>query len=248
MPFTVMFLPTDASPPPARIEADMRAIAAAEAGPVGPDGTVRPAGAAPFRFYNNDISLRRLSSPTCKVVFDVARRTNSYVFTGGRAGRYMMMSGSRGRLADDDSTPVIVPDAAALCVRLHQRLRQWDSDLARDQKAGILDANEQPIEPPPGPGTETRVKGDRSEVVARCDEMMGRTIKALGWKLKRRIVTQDPKWGLVWRADLAPEDDPRTWFRDTCWSRSGKASGVSISSRPLEMFDPKQSVPPLPAQ
>lgn len=248
MPFAVIFLPTDASPPPAQVEAQLQAAATA-AGPIGPDGTVRPAGQPGFTLSDGDISFRSLSPLTCQVVFDAARQTNSIIFAAGRGGPYLMMKGSRGNLAKDISEdpvqPVVVPDAHALCGRLSHALRQWDADTASDRKAGVLDANDQPILPPPDPGTATRLASDPSGVAAKCADIMGH-MQPPGWKVVRTLVTQDPKWGVVWRADVAT-DDPSSLFRDTCWSRTGRLSGISTSAQPLEMFDPKQSVPPLPA-
>jgi hypothetical protein len=252
MPFAVMFLPTDASPPRAMAQAQMREVAAA-AGPIGPDGTVRPAGQPVFTLYDGDIYLRSLSPLTCRVIFDAARQTNSIIVTAGRSGPYLMMKGSSGKLIDDGDPdpgppikPVVAPDAPALCLRLGRALRDWNHDTARDRKDGVLDANDQPILPPPDPGTATRIAGDPSGVAARCADTMGHTLPP-GWKVVRTLVTQDPRWGVVWRADVAT-DDPSSLFRETCWTRTARTSGLSTSTQPLEMFDPKRSVPPLPAR
>jgi hypothetical protein len=250
MPFTVIFLPTDASPPSAQVQADMREIVGSEAGPVRADGTVRSAGQPGFVLSGDDIHLRRLSFLTCKVIFDIARQTNSVVITGGRGAPYLMMSGSSGKLPEDDAvpavTPVMVPDAKALCVRLRPRLRHWNADIARDQSAGLLDADEQFISPPEGPGESPRIQNDQSGIAAKCESIIREQASKLGWTLQRYVVTKDAKWGVVLRADTATHDDPPYVTREMCWSRTGRLTDLEVSSHPLMVFDPRQSLAPLP--
>ncbi len=251
MPFAVSFLPTDASPPPAIIEAEIRSAVEAASGPIGAGGAVHPAKRPAFVLDRDQIELRSLSPSICRAVFDAARRTNSVIITGGRGGPLLMMKGSSGKLPDDEVapaiTPSVVPDAAALCADLRPRLRHWKADIARDQRDGLLDSSERPIAPPPDPGSETRIDADSSGVAAKCDQIIGKELSELGWKLQRKIVTRSPKWGVVWRADTVTTA-PDSLFRETCWSRTGRLSGISTATQPLEMFDPKASLQPLPAQ
>jgi len=248
MTFAVTFLPTDASPPPAVFDSEIRSAIEAASGTIGAAGAVHPAQGPAFVLDGDQIRLDRLSPSICRAAFEAARRTNSLVITDGRVAPYLMMKGSTGKLVDDEVklavTPNVVLDAAALCADLRPRLRHWISDIARDQRDGILDAQEQPIEPPPGPGSETRIKGDPSGVAARCEQAIGKELAQLRWRLQRTVVTTSARWGVVWRADAATTE-PGVLFRETCW---GRGAGISISTRPLEMFDPKASVSPLPAQ
>ena len=66
----------------------------------------------------------------------------------------------------------------------------------------------------------------------------------LGWKIVRRVVSQNAQYGVVWRADVTVpgySDEPS---RMICWKTPGRA-GYSIVIDPLTMFDPAASVPPL---
>jgi hypothetical protein len=54
----------------------------------------------------------------------------------------------------------------------------------------------------------------------------------------RVVITRSPRYGEVWRADSATHDHPPILFRHVC-SKAGSLV------RPLEMFDPKQSISPL---
>jgi hypothetical protein len=73
---------------------------------------------------------------------------------------------------------------------------------------------------------------------------MQAALEKRGLKFIRKVVTQNPKYGVVWRADVAASgaDTPDT--RLICWKRPGH-SDFSFISHPLEMFDPSQSVAPL---
>jgi hypothetical protein len=255
MPFAVILLPTDASPRPGQLEAELRRIVAAEAGPIGADGAVHPARGAPFTLDRGDFSLERLSPLSCRVIFDAARQTNSIVIASGEGGPYLMMKGSTGKLdtfGDPDPgppvKPVVVPDPPALCVRLGGALRLWNHDMARARQEGFLDANDRPIMPPGDPGSETPISSDPSGVAAYCEQMIVKEAPAMSWTIRRRLVTRSEQWGVVWRADVVPKDYPESPFRQTCWRWKGRKPGYGISAQPLEMFDPKASLKPLPEQ
>ncbi len=253
MPFTVMFLPTDASPAPGQFDAAVHDVVAAEAGPIAADGTVHPPGHPPFVLDRGDFALRQISGSTCHLIFDAARKTNSIVITAGRGGPYLMMKGTTGKLPEYEAvpavTPLVVPDSGALCVRLRKALRWWNHDIARAQREGLLDANEGFVMPPPDPGSEMRVVEDTSGVAAHCERMIALMEARIGWTVRRRLVTRSDKWGVVWRADLLPKDDGAGLWRETCWFMKGRRSGYATSTQPLEMFDEKRTtVKPLPAE
>lgn len=226
----------------------MRAAIVAEAGPIGAGGLVSPPGSHSFVLLNNSLELQQLSPLTCQVIFDAARRTNSYIFTAGRGRSGMMMSGSTGAAPDGLSPAVIVAGPVRLCGRLRVALDEWNRDTARERADGIVDADDQPVQPPPEPGDAPRAGRDPGGIVDRCEAMIRRETAALGWKVSRTLITNDPNWGVVWRADVATPDDPPYVTRETCWMRKGPSPGLSLSSQPLVMFDPRQSLRPLPAQ
>jgi hypothetical protein len=100
-----------------------------------------------------------------------------------------------------------------------------------------------PLGPPPSPGSEPRLDLDQTGVVAHCDQV-GQTFETRGFKIVRKLVSQNSKYGVVWRADLAAPGDVQAVSRLICWKIPG-GSGYSLIDRPLEMFDPSASIPPL---
>jgi hypothetical protein len=99
--------------------------------------------------------------------------------------------------------------------------------------------------PDPVPKAPRLVGVDQTGVVDKCAAIGQKMATKLGWQVARTFVSKEEKWGVVWRADMAPPDDPGSAMRDTCWGRSGGGFGFFI--QPLSMFDPQASVAPLPA-
>lgn len=97
--------------------------------------------------------------------------------------------------------------------------------------------------PPPSPGTEPRLTKDSTGVANHC-LVVDQELAKRGLKTVRQIISRNPQYGVVWRADLAGPggDDPTT--RLTCWKAPGGA-GYSVLLHPLQMFDPSQSISPL---
>ena len=98
---------------------------------------------------------------------------------------------------------------------------------------------------PPMPGDapqpdERVIDGKNDEVAARCANMSAQMNRGLGRKMLRVVVTTSAAWGTIWRADtsvpLGKGGDMR--WRTVCWK-------TGDLERPLEMFDPKESIPPL---
>lgn len=248
MPFSVILLPTNASPSVERVEATIRSIVQVEVGPLDANGMVRPPGLPPFALRDNAFALKRLSPVVCRTIFDAARRTKSYVLTSGRAHPPLMIRGSAGEAPEDLGPATVVADPSALCRQLKVALTDWDHDIAQAQADGDLDANDQPIEPPPEPGAAPRLDHDNSGVADKCAAMVRQQMKHLGWKITRTLVTQDPKWGIVWRADVETPDADPVGTREVCWRRAPPHAGFVLSSHPMIMFDPKESLTPLPPE
>jgi hypothetical protein len=99
-----------------------------------------------------------------------------------------------------------------------------------------------PPMPPDAPlKDEHIIDGKGDPVVARCARSERYLRERMHGKLLKVVITHSPKWGTIWRADTAwPLGDhyPPMIERTSCTER------VQVE-RPLEMFDPKQSITPL---
>jgi len=87
---------------------------------------------------------------------------------------------------------------------------------------------------------ETVISGKDDAVAGQCAERARKSADILGDRILRVVVTQNPRWGTVWRADSAhptPGAAPTLW-RTVCWKDSSFV-------RPLQMFDKTKSIPPL---
>jgi hypothetical protein len=97
-----------------------------------------------------------------------------------------------------------------------------------------------PIPPDAPQGGETVVSGEEDAVAIQCaGDFDGSWTAPEPGNPRRVLVTSNPEWGTVWRADAAPYDEPGNLWRVVCWK-----NGALI--RPLEMTDAAQSIPPLP--
>ena len=97
--------------------------------------------------------------------------------------------------------------------------------------------------PPPSPGEEPRLTTDSTGVMAHCDVIQA-ALEKRGMKFIRKVISLNPEYGVVWRADTAAMGGETPDTRLVCWKQPGH-DGVSFISHPLVMFDPSQSVAPL---
>ncbi|HEX4183100.1 MAG TPA: hypothetical protein VHY34_07570 [Caulobacteraceae bacterium] len=251
MLFQVFLMPTTASPSHAQVQADVRAAIAGEGGGIEADGaTLRTGDGANVKLESDGevFLVDRLSPGLCRIVFKAAQRTNSTVDQVGYDVTPLKMNGSAGTPLGDARADLIV-SPSALCVRLRRDLRSWNRLIREDQAEGVLGANEEPLEPPPGPGTETVLDADPSGVATHC-KAMAEDDGRLGRKFVSVVVSQNPRWGVVWRADVVMAEYPDIPSRLMCWRRAGAPGPDKFSFlvRPLEMFDPAQSIGPLSLQ
>lgn len=100
------------------------------------------------------------------------------------------------------------------------------------------------LEPPAGPGDEPRVAADSSTVADHCQAMFQEWHVKYGTKALRVIVSRSAQWGVVWRADVVDRKYPGLTSRWICYKQP-HADGVALEMRPLQMFDPSQSIGPL---
>jgi hypothetical protein len=246
MPFQVYLMPTTASPPDAEVQTAVRAAISTEGGSLVSGGVVlRASDGVEFKVAGDleHFAVERLSPSFCQIMFNAALTSNSTVDRAGSDVTPLKMKGSRGatRFIRMHTDPIA--DPVALCARLGRDLQDWNHFIADSELHGVLGPDEQPLEPPPTPGTEIRLETDTSGVAAHCEATQEAFAK-LGWKIVRKVVTQNAQYGVVWRANVTIPGYRNEPSRITCWRRPGRGE-YSTSDRPLEMFDPAESIPPL---
>jgi len=100
------------------------------------------------------------------------------------------------------------------------------------------------LAPSDAPGAGETVITARDPVATRCAETSGRIAAGADGRLMRSVVTTSRRWGTVWRADVllptAP-GAPGFLYRVVCRKRF-------VAIRPLQMFDAKYDIPPLPEE
>jgi hypothetical protein len=176
-------------------------------------------------------------------VFNAARQSNSTLGRGGSDLAPLQVKGSSGATRYIRMRTDPIADPTALCARLGRDLQDWNRFISDAQSKDVLGPDGQLLEPPSSPGTETRLTTDPTGVAAHC-EAAQQTYAKLGWKIVRNVVSQNARYGVVWRADVKMPGDGGEPWRVICWRMPGRAD-YSIVDRPLEMFDPSASVPPL---
>ena len=126
---------------------------------------------------------------------------------------------------------------------LSLQLSQSGGLMRVSQSDDTLGPDGHPLGPPPSPGSEPRLNTDQTGVVAHCD-MIGQALEKRGMKVVRKVVSRNSKYGVVWRGDMSAPGNVEAQSRLICWKIPGR-SDFSFVDRPLEMFDPSGSIPPL---
>jgi hypothetical protein len=132
-------------------------------------------------------------------------------------------------------------NAVVQSVRLRIEQSSYMSGRTRTGSASALD--DLLPGPPPSPGDEPRLKTDSTGVMTYCDGIQGELEKR-GMKFFRKVISQNTRYGVVWRADIAAMGSETPDSRVICWKRPGRGD-YSLLIHPLAMFDPSQSVEPL---
>jgi len=252
MAFEVFLMPTTASPASAQVEVEVRKAIPAEGGALDADGAGARA-ADGIRFTVGDggaFGIDQLSPGLCRIIFRAALRTNSVVVRGGADATPLKMKGAKGAIRGFRVRADPIASPQSLCVRLDRDLVAWNRFMSAEQAEGAMDRNQEPLEPPGSPRTEPRLSSDPSGVVAQCLASANPLTTKAGWTIERTVVSQNPQYGVVWRADVVTRDHPNIPSRVICWRLSGERAGgkVMFEVRPLQMFDPSQSVGPLEAK
>jgi hypothetical protein len=241
---------TTASPPHARVEEAMRSAIVAEGGSVDPDGvTLHAADGARVRISGGltRLEVEQLSPSFCRMLFAGARAANLLINRAGPGVAPLRVAGATGSLRELRLRTQLIANPAALCERLGRDLKDWNQFVADGQKDGSLGPDGQPLFPPPDPGGEPRVApADAADLAGGCQDFARRFTERGGGTLRRWMISRNAQYGLVWRGDLAMGPTPAEAFRLTCWTSPTGKPGLRFASQPLTMFDPKDSVPPLP--
>jgi len=71
---------------------------------------------------------------------------------------------------------------------------------------------------------------------------------SLGWKIERTYVTKEAKWGVVYRADVATQDESARADSVHVLDEHWRHPGLAVFAHPLKMLDARQSLDRLPAE
>ena len=249
MAFPVYLSPTTASPPAAQIEADLRGAIAAGGASIDPDGrTLHVSDGAQVELdaASQGFSVEALSPSFCKVLFKAALQSNATVDRGGSDVTPLKMRGSRGvtRFIRMRTDTINSPDE--LCLRLQRDLQEWNKFVSEGQKMGLTGPDAQPRGPPGDPGSEATLEPGKSGVAAYC-EALARDDERHGLRFVRKMVSLNPTYGVVWRADYTVPGFRDILSRRTCWQARGVDGTLTyaVEDQPLQMFDSKKSLHPL---
>ena len=150
------------------------------------------------------------------------------------------------RRPSDFPAASVAADPPALCRRLQPAFRAWARFEKAQQAEGLAGPDGDLLGPPGDPGAELRLAADPSGVAARCAARDGEVSSRGHWKTVTTVISQSPKWGTVWRADVMTGDGADSMFREICWRPPRSTHGeVAVTIQPLQMFDPARSLAPL---
>jgi len=242
--FPVYFAPTSASPPAAQRESDLKGAIAAAGGSL--DGrTLRlPDGPrVELDVATQNFQVEALSPRFCQVLFSAALQSDSTVERGGSDVTPLKIKGSRGVTRYTRMRTDIIATPDELCARLQQDLGDWNQFISRSQAMGLIGPDSEPLGPPGDPGSETRLDPAKSGVADQCEDAE-RSYLRFGWRFSRVVVSLNPRFGVVWRADFTQPGYRSIGARMICSQAQG-TDGIRrllVEIHPLEMFDPKQSL------
>jgi len=139
--------------------------------------------------------------------------------------------------------------ATVLLAGDQQTLAEGQHVSLQGQLSPQADVNHQPEElillvadmAPDAPGPDEKpISGASDAVAENCAKSQARAAKALHETILKVRITHSPRYGTIWRADTTSPliGGYRFVSRTVCWK------GMEVI-RPLDMFDPSKSIPPL---
>jgi len=243
MSFPIDLMATAPTPTQDQIEQTAGTILRGGAGdPFGrmtkPDGGV-------FDFDDGTIWVQRLSPDTCDAVFKAARATDTFLNVGVGDYAPMQIKGSRAKPPRVFGKAVLISNPAALCSTLRKDMSRRPV-VKPDPYDDYVSTDDLSARPPPEPGAEPRLTHDPSGVAAQCETETRNEMAGAHWAVNRTLVSQNPTWGVVWRADLWP-DHVKLGMRIVCW-RNRATGKLARSKQPLEAWGPFPALAPLSGQ
>ncbi len=252
MSFPVDLMATKASPNGDQIEARAGAILSGGRGdPYGhmvmPDGGV-------FNFDDGTVWIERLSPQTCTRLFKSAQATAVFLNVGVQHFAPMVIKGSKAKPWKVFGKPVVISNPAGLCSELRKDMAWRPPPVKRDPFDNYV--GEDDPHPPLEPGTEARLDHDASGVAAQCETLTRGDWDQSRFTITRWLTTQSPKWGVIWRADIAQTHSvgPRVpgilgmfasaHMRLTCW-RDRTTGKLARDKRTLEALEDETVLAPL---
>jgi hypothetical protein len=127
---------------------------------------------------------------------------------------------------------------AELARELQRQMSERATALGIGGRSPSAEVDPSEIEfPPPAPGPDEVVTTTSTDpAIRRCQDLVERVTIAFDTQVVRVLVTRSPKWGVIWRADVAGAGEAPT--RHTC-------TATSSSSHPLDMGG--ETLAPLPS-
>src|SRR5882724_8064798 len=119
MPFTIMLMPADVNAPLPHYKMAIERAIQTNGGKLAPHDVVRLADGGQFIFESGNFWLKHLTPDVCRVVFDVAIRTNTYVSNGGSGSDLvpLKVKGSTLNTPPDLGPAIVVANPNVLCVK-----------------------------------------------------------------------------------------------------------------------------------
>ena len=251
MPFPIDFMATAPAPAQDQMEQAVSATLHRQGGDRYDHVQKRDGGM--FNFSDGTVWLYRLSPDACAVMFDAARASHAYLNIGVGKFAPMQIEGSNAKPPAEFGRPVLISGPVALCAALRKDMNSLPA-VKPDPFANYV-AEDDP-HPPMEPGAEARLTHDASGVAAQCETLSRKEWDDSRFTVVRWLTTQNPKWGVIWRADIAPTHSvkpgpPDTFgmfnaihIRLTCW-RDRSTGKLARSKQPLEAWGPFPALAPL---
>ena len=195
-----------------------------------------------FNFSDGTVWVYQLSPDVCAVMFDAARASDAYLDVGVGNFAPMQIAGSKDKPPAEAGKPILIAGPAALCSTIRKDLNSLPK--AEPDPFSNYVAPDDP-HPSPQPGADVRLAHDTSGVAAECETLTRKEFEPTPFTVVRSVVTQNPRWGAIWRADIVTTDVRGADIRMTCW-RNRVTGALARSKQPLEAIGSFPALAPLP--
>ena len=243
MPFPIDFMASGPTPAQDQMEQTVSTILRREGGDRYDHVQKRDGGM--FNFSDGTVWVYQMSPEVCAVMFDAAKGSNANLNVGVGHFPPLEIKGAKAKPPSDAGKPVLISSPAGLCSTLRKDINSLPA--AKPDPYANYVAEDDP-QPPPEPGGEARLDHDASGVATQCETLTRKEWDDSRFTVVRWLTTQSPRWGVIWRADIAPThgagpvtsgilgifDVPH--MRLTCW-RDRSTGKLARAKRPLEALE-----------